>query len=457
MTATRLVIRGAAVVTVDAEIGDLPRGDILVEDGSIVAVAPELPAMEAEVIDASGMIALPGFVDTHRHTWEAPLRGLLPDATVLDYLDVIHGTVAPVLEPGHVEIGNLVGAVDALSAGVTTLFDWCHACLTPDHADAAVQGLENAHIRSVFGYGMPRHYPGRPVSALPATEVERLKVERFSSDDQLLTLAIAAVGGPLGVADDVLLEDFALGRRLAVPISVHVDLGRPGSRSYGGVLTRLDELDLLGPDLICIHGCGCTDEKWRRVAETGGSLSIAPAIEMGMGMGVPPIGAARRAGVPLSLSIDVVTSTCGDMFNQMRIAFACGRMESSLDDRAPEEAPPPLSARDVLEWATLSGARAVGLDRRVGSITPGKGADLVLLDVDQPRSFPVHDPIAAVVQSCDVSNVDTVIVAGRVLKRRGQLIPELAGVHRRAAAVRDDLLERADGSLKGPTGKSARQ
>lgn len=438
----RTIVRGASVLSLDPEIGELSRGDILIEGTRIVAVAPELPDVDAEVIDGAGRIALPGFVDTHRHTWEAPLRGLLPDATVVDYLDVIHGKVAPVLEPGDVAVGNLAGAVDALSAGVTTLFDWCHACLTPEHADAAVQGLADARIRAVFGYGMPRHYPGRPVHPLPAADVERLRTERFASDDQLLTLAIAAVGGPRGVADDVLLEDFALGRRLDVPISVHVDLGRPGSRSYGGVITRLDQLGLLGPDLICIHGCGCTDEEWRRVADTGGSLSIAPAIEMGMGMGVSPIGAARRAGVTLSLSIDVVTSTCGDMFNQMRMAFACGRLEAFLDEAA-ADAPPGPSSRDVLGWATLGGARALGLEDRIGSITPGKEADLVLLDVDRPGSFPVHDPVAAVVQSCDVSNVDTVIVAGQVLKRGGRLIPELEGVHRKATAVRDGLLERA--------------
>jgi cytosine/adenosine deaminase-related metal-dependent hydrolase len=438
----RLLLRGGHVLTMDPEIGDLPNGDVLIEGDTIAAVAPHVDA-DAEVVDVTGEIVIPGFVDTHRHTWEAAIRGSAPNATLDDYFVEILDTFAPVYRPEDVYASNLAGALECVNAGITTLVDWSHINNTPEHPDAGIRGLQESGIRAQYAYGSANtslaDYWNESKIAIPGNDVRRVRDTYFSSDDGLITMALAARGTGFCV-DDVVKAEWGLARELGIPITVHVAMGRLAGRF--AMIKALEQLNLLGPDTTYIHCCYFSDEEWQLVADTGGTISIAPQIEAQMGHGWPPIMKAVEYGLRPSLSIDVVTTAPGDMFTQIRAAFGCERARvNELAWQANTEVPETmLTARQMLEMATINGARVAGLESRTGSLTPGKKADVVVIDAGALNVAPVIDPVAAVTLSADVSNVDTVIINGQVRKRDGKLLADVANARRLVEASRDYLL-----------------
>lgn len=419
----RLLLRGGHVITVDPELGDLPKGDVLIDGDRIEAVAPQLDA-DAEVVDVSGQIVIPGFVDTHRHTWEAAIRGCAPNATLDDYFVEVLDTFAPLYRPEDVYASNLAGALECVNAGITTLVDWSHINNTPEHPDAAVKGLSEVGIRAQYAYGSANtslaDYWFESKIAIPGDDVRRVRDTYFASDDGLLTMALAT-RGPGFCIDDVVRAEWGLARELGIPITVHVGMGRLAGRF--GMISQLNNLGLLGPDTTYIHCCYFSDEEWRLVADSGGTVSIAPQVETQMGHGWPPINKSIEYGLKPSLSIDVVTTVPGDMFTQIRCAFGCERARvNAIAWEANTEVPDTmLTARQMLEMATINGAAVAGLADRTGSLTPGKKADVVVIDARSINVAPVIDPVAAVTLCADVSNVDTVIIDGKVLKRGGKL------------------------------------
>ncbi len=419
MSSKRLLIRNGFVVSMDPEVGDVYRGEVLVEDGKIVDIGSDLGVSDAEQVDASGMIVMPGFVDTHRHTWQTPVRGILPSCTLDHYFAVMLGSVGGHYRPEDVHIGDYAGSLEALNGGVTTLLDWSHISNTPDHSDAAIQGLKDAGIRAVYAHGMPTGGEWWSFSDLPHPEdIRRIRDTYFSSDDGLLTLAMAA-RQPGNSNFDVAKHDWALARELGIPISVHVGM-RLHNLHYQPV-KDMHDLGLMGPDICYIHMTDLTDEELDWIAESGGKASIAPYVEMLMGHGPPPIGKLLARGVRSSLSVDVVSSVPGEMFTQMRVALAYDRILEFTD--TPDEAfAPRLTHQDVLQFATIDGARSCFLDHKVGSLTPGKQADIVLLKTDVINTAPVIDPQATIVSFADTANVDSVFVAGEAVKRNGQLL-----------------------------------
>lgn len=439
---TRILVRGGHVLTVDPDIGDLPRGDILIEDDRIVAIQPELHA-DAEVIDASGYLVIPGFIDSHRHTWEAAIRGVAPDATLDDYFVDILDTFAPHYRPEDVYNANLAGALECLNAGITTLVDWSHINNSPAHPDAAIAALRDTGIRAQYAYGSANtslsDYWFESTIAIPGDDVRRIRDTYFSSDRGLLTMALAT-RGPGFCVPDVVRAEWRLARELAIPITVHVAMGRLAGRF--GMVTRLDELGLLGPDTTYIHCCYLSEDEWRLVADSGGTVSIAPQVEAQMGHGWPPVAKAREYGLRPSLSIDVVTTVPGDMFTQIRSAFGTERARvNAVAWQANEPVPDTmLTARQMLEMATLNGAHTAGLAGRTGSLTPGKKADLVLIDTRPLNIAPVIDPVAAVTLCADVSNVDTVLVDGVVHKRNGKLVADVNRARALVESSRDYLV-----------------
>lgn len=438
---TKKLIRGGTVLSLDPQIGDLT-ADILIEDDKIASVGPDISA-DAEVIDATGCIVIPGFVDTHRHTWEAAIRGCAPDATLDDYFVEVLDTFAPVYRPQDVRSSNLAGSLECLNAGITTLVDWSHINNTPDHPDAAIEGLQESGIRAQYAYGSANtslaDYWFDSLIAIPADDVRRVRETYFGSDAGLLTMGLAT-RGPGFCQEQVVREEWGLARELDIPITVHVAMGRLAGRF--GMVKQLSDLDLLGPDTTYVHCCHFSDEEWQLVKESGGTVSVAPQVETQMGHGWPPLRQARNLGLRPSLSIDVVTTVPGDMFTQMRSAFAIDRARVHAEKFEPNEQVPKevLTARQMLEAATLDGAHVAGVEDRTGSLTPGKQADIVLIETRSLNMAPVIDPVAAVVLCADVSNVDTVLVAGTVKKRGGKLLADVDRARREVEASRDYLL-----------------
>jgi len=441
----RIVLRDGFVVTMDTGLGDLPRADVLIEDDKIAAVGPDLDVGDAEVVDAAGTIVMPGFVDTHRHTWEAAIRGSAPDATLDDYFVEILDTFAPVYRPEDVYNSNLAGSLECLNAGITTLVDWSHINNTPEHADAAVTALQETGIRAQYAYGSANlslnDYWNQSTIAIPDDDVRRIRDTYISSDSGLLTMALAT-RGPSFCVDDVVRSEWELARELDIPVTVHVGMGRLAGRF--GMVKQLADLDLLFPGTTYIHSCYLSDEEWQLVADSGGVVSIAPQIEMQMGHGLPPTGACVKRGVRPSLSIDVVTTAPGDMFTNMRAALAHDRVQVNAvawekDEPVPDSI---LTARRTLEMATSDGAHVAGVADRTGSLTVGKQADVIVIDANTINSAPVFDPAATVVLTADVSNVRDVFVAGVARKRDFKLNADVSAAIQGVNQSRDYLVSK---------------
>ena len=441
--ADRILLKGGHVLSIDPDVGDLEGGDVLIEGDTIAEVGKDLSA-DAEVIDCSGDVVIPGFVDTHRHTWETAIRSCAPNATLDDYFVEVLDSFAPLYRPEDVHASNLAGAMECLNAGITTLLDWSHINNTPEHADAGVQGLQESGIRAVYAYGSANtslaDYWFNSSIVIPRDDVERIRNTYMSSSDGLLTMALAT-RGPGFCQDDVVRQEWGFARELGLPITTHFAMGKLAGK--WSMVKQLQALDLLGPDTTYVHSCYLNDEEWDLVASSKGKISIAPQVEMQMGHGWPPFMKARSRGLRPSLSIDVVTTVPGDMFTQMRCGFAQERWKSNDSVWESEEPFPEdgLTARDMLTMATLDGAHVAGLEDRTGSLTPGKQADVIVIDGKAPGTAPVIDPVGTVVLAADVSNVDTVIVGGRVHKRGGTLTGDWDSARKKIEASSDHLRE----------------
>ena len=395
----RILLRGGCVLSLDPDIGDFDRADVLIEGSRIAAVGPGIET-EAEVVEAADMIVMPGFVDTHRHMWQGPLRNMLPNGLLSDYQQEITGTARALFRPEDAYIGDLVTALGALHAGVTTVLDWSHIGNSPAHTDAAIEGLRESGIRAVYAFGSGTSGPGNQFPQ----DIRRLRERYFSSGDQLLTLAMAA-GIDAG--------QWALAREVGARVTIHAN----------GTDQLLGVAEAMGPDVTCIHCCNLSEEEWRLIADTGASVSIACPIEMEMGHGVPPILQALDHGIRPALSTDVETQMPGDFFTQMRAVFTLGRMLLLARQRDGDPDLPPLpTVREVMEWATLVGARTNGLEDRTGTLTPGKEADVLMLRMTDINVMPVNNAYGAVALGMDTSNVDTVFVRGAVRKWKGQVV-----------------------------------
>jgi cytosine/adenosine deaminase-related metal-dependent hydrolase len=311
-----------------------------------------------------------------------------------------------------------------MNAGVTTLLDWSHISNTPEHSDAAVRALRESGIRAVYAYGLgakgPRYqYP---------QDIRRIRKEHFSSGGELVTLALATAFDP---------GHWRLAREVGAPITLHAN----GTDE----LLPLAAAKLMGPDVTYIHCCRLSEQEWKLIADTGGTISIAAPVEMQMGHGIPPIQQTLDRKLPVSLSNDVETSVGSDLFTQMRTVFVLQRMQLLARERAGEKNLPPLmTVKQCVEIATIGGARVNQLERRTGSLTPGKEADVILLDGNRVNVMPLNNAYAAVVQAMDTSNVDTVFVAGRIRKWRGQLVGvDLEKLQAMAERSRDYLVAAA--------------
>ena len=450
--ADRTLIKGAIVLTQDEQLGELHNADILIEGDRIAAVGPNLAVGEdVKVIDGTDRIVIPGFIDTHRHTWETSIRSCAPDYALITYFSGILDQFAPKYRAEDVLAANRWGALECINAGITTLVDWSHIMNTRDHAYAAIEGLQDTGIRSVFAFGFPNtslvtwwfgpDYQGS-VETIDGALARELRKGPLSDDGALVTMALATRGTNF-CKPDVVRYEWELAKELDINITVHVAMDR--FHYTKGQLTALRDLDLLYPNTTYIHASHLTDEEWLLVRDSGGNVSLAPQIEIQMGHGWAPAQKAESLGIPVGLSSDVATTSSADQFTQMHAVLGSERgrrHQASWDENLDGLAPTPdlITARQVLRWATIDGAKVAGIADQTGSITPGKKADLVIIDGSAVNTAPIIDPVATVVCAADISNVETVFVNGVIKKQNFKLVQDLGEARQSVLRSRDWLV-----------------
>lgn len=418
----RTLIRGASIITMDVQ-GDLRTGDILVTGDTLTDIAHSIQADDAQVIDATGFIIIPGLINAHMHTWQTALRGLSANWTLMEYFQKMHAGLATVFQPADLHIATLVGALNQINCGTTTLADWCHNNPTPQHNDAAISGLLESGIRAEFFHGTPKPDPKPGQTPFwevphPRNEIERLL--KAHQGQPLLGIQ-AAVLGPHYSTLEVAMHDFAMAKDLGLIASLHQG-GGPARTPDGW--DKLQAAGLLGEHINIVHGHALDDAHLKRFCELGMSFSATAENEMTQGHGHPITGRLRLLGRAPSLGADLESVVSGDMLTQARIALA---MQRSLDNFAFRQAHggiPPTSTvttREALSWVTTEGARMLKQSHRIGSLAAGKQADLVMIRASDLNMQPVHDAVNSVVMQTSLANIDSVMVAGQWKKRHGQL------------------------------------
>jgi len=464
----RYVIRGGYVMSMDPAVGDFVKADVLVDGKKIVAVQPNIRAGGAAEIDAAGRVVMPGFIDTHHHQFETALRSFLANGVLINdgsgtpsgsgtYFEYILLTFAPVYRPQDVYINELFGGLSQLDAGVTTVHDVSQIHHSPQHSDAAIQGLFDAGRRAAFGYfeSAGANILGTNPGNQYPQDAARIKKQWFSSSDQLVHMIM---GGEVYLGDETTQKSWTIGRQLGLQVAAHI-------LSPFGIRPIFDQLAAgsggsehnigMGADNLFIHTTGMSDAAWQRVKDVGAQVSIAFPIEMNMRHGMPPLIRMQMMGMEPSLSVDVECTLTADFFTQMRSCMNLQRLvvnQMTLDSpngnqnlpdprnwelpqtaatvpgsfpywpTPPAGIPAPLTTRDALRFATINGAKALRLEGKTGTLTPGKEADIILLDATALNVAPLNHVPNAVVSLMDRTNVETVIVAGKVRKWKGSLV-----------------------------------
>jgi 5-methylthioadenosine/S-adenosylhomocysteine deaminase len=427
----RILIKGGLVLTMDRLLGDFAQADVLIEDGKIRAVRPDIAVSgdAGAVVDATNRIVIPGFIDTHSHSYQGILRSIMPNGELEpDYNRDVQTTLTPAFTPPDVYIGVLMTALGMIDMGTTAMVDLCQISHTPEHSDACIAALKDAGIRAVHAYSR-----GAGPKAQYPQDIARLQLTYFSSRDQLLTLA-------LGVGLDPKL--FAAAREAGVPAVLHL-------RHQSAPFIELGRAGLLREGDAYIHCNGLTPEAWQLIRDSGGHVSLCAAIDMAMGHGLPAVQEAIDHRVRPSLSSDHGVTIAQDFFSVMRTTFTFQRLGISERRRRGERgAPPLLTCRDVLEFATIEGARCANLADKVGTLTPGKEADLVLLRTDTASLWPISNAVGTVVNMMTSGNVESVFIGGSLRKWRGRLVGvDLDRTFRLATEAREAVMRRAGFSV----------
>lgn len=455
MKRQRILFKGATILPMGGRSEDLPVGDLLVEDDLIAAVAPTLDVEDASVIDASGTILCPGFVDTHRHTWQTPLHGIRTDWNLLDYMTYIRGMYCVCFEPEDAELANRVGALEALDSGITTLVDHSHLQLSEAHSDGLAEGLIKSGIRGIFCYGTYRNLaykPGQAVEDLPRLLDEvngplnewhkanavRIRGKYFADETSRVRFGLASREFETLLEADSMLEELRWSRSLnPARISIHVGMS---AREPLNVVRELHNAGAIGPDLLFVHCNHLPDEELRMIIEGGATVSSQIEIEMTYGA-YPVVDRFTSLGGLSSIGIDATIDLAGDMFGQMRALLNVWRLERSLKN--PLTMTRKVHQKSVLEIATIRGAEAIGFDDVTGSLEAGKKADLLMLRTDVLGMTPMSDPYAAVVNYGNPSLVDTVLVDGKIVKRHGRLVGvDWPALRAALARSRDNIRQR---------------
>lgn len=413
-----VVFRNATVLTMDGAHRVLRGADVLIAGERIEAVGPGLAVPDGTAeIDATGGIVMPGMIDTHRHMWQTAMRGYGADWTLTQYFVWYYLNWGKKFRPQDIYAGNLVAAIEAIDAGVTTTVDWSHGLQTVEHAEAAVDALTEVPGRFVLAYGNIQQGPWE-WSAAP--EFRDFVSRRFSSGDDMLGFQLA-----FDVTGDPAFPEraaFEVARDLGVPVTTHA--GVWGATNDDGI-RLMHENGFMTPATIYVHAATLTPDSYNRIAATGGSASVSTESEQSAGQGYPPTWQLREHGIRVSLSMDTSVWWSGDLFSAMRTTLGADRSREHLEAHGRQETVTNchLRAEQVVEWATRGGASALGLDSVTGSLEPGKKADVVLIQNDaSPVMFPLIHPYGHVVFQAQRGDVHTVVVNGRVVKYDHRLV-----------------------------------
>jgi len=425
--ARRIRLARGIVLTLDTQVGDFVSADVVIEDGKISAIGQNIPSPpDTVVVDCVNRIIIPGFVDTHVHSYQGLLRSTLPNGLVdPDYNRDIQNNLTLKYSPSDVHIGELITALAMIDMGTTTIVDIAQISHSPEHSDACIRGLQESGIRALHAYSR-----GAGPAARYPQDIGRIQRAYFNSRDQLLTLAMAVSTDP---------ATLRAARGANVPAVLHI-------RVESEPFLQLGRAGLFRDGDLFIHATHMNDAAWRLIKDTGGRVSQCPPLEMAMGHGYPAIQDALDHGVRPSLSTDHSATVAQDMFGVMRSAFSFQRL-NILQRRMRNEQniPPLLTCREVLEFATLQGARCANLDSRIGTLSPGKEADIVVLKADRLDLWPVGNAFGTVVNLMNPSHVESVFIAGKPKKWRGALVGvDPQRVMRLASEAHDGLLRRAN-------------
>lgn len=428
-----VVFRGGTVLPMDATRRVLTGCDVLAVGDRIEAVGPDLEVPDGTVeIDARGGIVMPGMIDTHRHLWQTAMRGYGADWTLTQYFVWYYLEWGRTFRPQDIYAGNLLGAIEALDAGVTTTVDWSHGLQTADHADAAVDALQAVPGRFVLAHGNIQQAPAEWTASPRFRDFVERRIT--GSDDMLgFQLAFDVTGDPAFPEKPA----FEVARELDAPVTTHA--GVWGATNDDGI-RLMHEHGFMTPRNIYVHSATLEADSYHRIAATGGSVSVSTESEQSAGQGYPPTWALRAHGIPVSLSMDTSVWWSGDLFSAMRTTLGADRSREHLEAHAKGETIThcTLRAEQVVEWATKGGAHAIGRDD-LGRLEPGFKADIVLIkNDDSPVMFPVLNPYGHVALQAQRGDVHTVVVDGRIVKQDGRLVGIDLAAARRAV---DETIE----------------
>lgn len=442
----RVLFTNATVITMDPQLGTLERADVLVEGHTIAGIGPGLKDQVepggAVVVDATGTVITPGFVDTHRHAWQSQLRRIMPDVDdLVGYVTTTLAGYAPLYTPEDMYVGTRLAALSAIDGGMTCMLDFSHNSRSREHSDAAVGALLDTGIRGVHA-AMGPHFGGWDQQW--PKDLTRLQEEYADGSGRMLTLRVGALA-----TDEIAGPALAYGPELAsvakelgIGVSVDAVLGAASSRA----VRAWAQQGLMGPHLTLIHATGLTEEAWRLIGESGTTVSLAPTsdAQIGLESAIPAVDEALAEGVRPGLSIDVEVALAGDMFTQMRALHTVQRMRAANAVYGADAEPARIGVRDVLDFATLQGARTNGLADVTGSLTPGKRADLLVITAEELNNMPLNDPVGTVVLGADARNITAVLVNGEPRKWAGRVLDvDLFALREQVRASRDRLVSQA--------------
>lgn len=441
----RKLIKNATIVPMDSPTRIIPKGDILIEGKIIREIAPEIHADDALVIDAANMIVAPGFVDGHRHNWQSLLKMICVNWTMSGYVSGIKWTLGDSWTPEELYFSEYLGALDCLNAGTTTMGNFAHNTISPEHTDAMIEAMMNAGIRCVFGYSgtnaMWKEMPS--VTPYDFADARRAHDKYFSSTDQLVTMAIGG-RGPQNVTMEMALEEINFAKELGIMSFLSVGEGLWCS-SCPDAVRQLHQQGVVDENVQFTHLNANSPEEFKILADTGAKVVMCPEVELSMGFGWNSTYKCRDVGIIPGISTDTPPSVCSDLFAQMRATLISARNQSHLQDIQNRKlsVDMPIATYDVLQFATVGGARSLNLDRKIGTLEAGKEADLIMIRTDDIHMFPMNGAINAIVEYASAADVDTVMVAGNIVKQNGKLLHvDMNALRDKAYKFRDQYFEK---------------